>query len=399
MALQSNATLSAAFELATVMSSLSSLVMSNATPLTQTQVAVVAESAAGIARIAQSAFEILCFLAGVTGTAANGFLLFVLFYEKHVSKNATNKFVCNQTILDGLACIAYVVYIAVQWATESYPFPQGAVGWIRCLMVESAITISAPINASQFNLIVISVERYAMVVHPIAHRKHFRPWMVHFGLVAPWFNGCITYLIPALTTTRLVGNECLVEMFWVSPDASGFFSLAVFLWQFLIPIMIIVFCYARIIAVIRHQTLTIRPITKMTTASQHSATGTVSPGTGENSKTFHSFTVSEATAHTTTEAELTVPKTEKRITRTMIIIVSCFVIFWLPLETFIVFFYFLSLRHLIPLLYILSAVAFVNLVVNPIVYGAHFRAWHRAFRVVMNAFKKTGDGSVITSVH
>lgn len=203
----------------------------------------------------QFAFQIICLVVGVFGLVANSFVMFVLSYFNHIAKNATNKFIFNQTLIDAVCCLALVSYVLVKWFGVSNGVGSGASGWIRCLLIDSSAPVVSSANASQIGLVIITVERYAMIVHPVGHRKHFRSWMIHLGLVIPWVGGLCLIIIPNWSTTRVVGGQCLTLKFWPTAAMFTSYTVVLFVLQFVIILAILVFCYTRIIIAIRRQTL------------------------------------------------------------------------------------------------------------------------------------------------
>jgi hypothetical protein len=61
-------------------------------------------------------FQSIVIFIGILGTLANGFVLFILLYHRPSSGTTTNVFICNQTILDLIACVNMVLVIAIRLA-------------------------------------------------------------------------------------------------------------------------------------------------------------------------------------------------------------------------------------------------------------------------------------------
>jgi hypothetical protein len=232
--------------------------------------------------IIQNAFQVLCLVIGLVGLVTNGVVLFVLLRYNHVAKNATNKFIFNQTLIDATCCVALVAFVLVKRLSGSANVGIGFRGWIRCLFVDSTALVVSSTSASQFGLVVIAVERYSMIVHPIGHRKHFRPWMIQVGLIVPWLDGLCTVIIPYLTTTRVVGGQCLSLQFWPTAEMYSAYTVVLFVWQFVFAVSAMVFCYFRIIVAIRRQTLIKRrtDVSKSTAVSS-TLTRNIAPSNGK----------------------------------------------------------------------------------------------------------------------
>jgi hypothetical protein len=56
--------------------------------------------------------------------------------------------------------------------------------------------LGAAVYSSNFSLVVIALERYLKVVHPVKYRNNLRPWMVKVGIIAPWLDGLLIVTLP-----------------------------------------------------------------------------------------------------------------------------------------------------------------------------------------------------------
>jgi hypothetical protein len=63
--------------------------------------------------------QIVFVITGLVGIVVNGFVLFALFVLKEFRKNTTNIFICNQSVLDAVACIALTATMMVQKTAAS----------------------------------------------------------------------------------------------------------------------------------------------------------------------------------------------------------------------------------------------------------------------------------------
>jgi len=77
-----------------------------------------------------------------------------------------------------------------------------------CLLIESDAVTSSAVYGSVYGLVVITAERYVKIVHPVAHRNHYRRWMTVVGVATPWLIGLLTSFVPSLTTTEFVDGTC-----------------------------------------------------------------------------------------------------------------------------------------------------------------------------------------------
>ena len=88
----------------------------------------------------------------------------------------------------------------------------GVLRQLVCLLIESDALTSSAIYGSVYGLVVITVERYVKIVHPVAHRNHYRRWMTRVGVATPWLIGLLTSSVPSLTTAKFVNGRCTTHV-------------------------------------------------------------------------------------------------------------------------------------------------------------------------------------------
>ena len=84
-----------------------------------------------------------------------------------------NVFICNQSLLDWCASLAILVQAVTILAGVDGSI-NGVGGAIYCFLFMSEAVATPSIYGSVSCLVVITVERYVKVVHPVRHRKYFR---------------------------------------------------------------------------------------------------------------------------------------------------------------------------------------------------------------------------------
>lgn len=136
---------------------------------------------------------------GVLGGLANAFVLIVLLSSKKSLASTVNVFVINQSFLDMVACFLVSAASAIALSGVS------KFSLLTCILIGGGVTTTLAINASVMSMVVITLERYVKIVHPIVHRNHFRRWMTYVGVVFCWVNGLSTCVMADL----VVGNNCL----------------------------------------------------------------------------------------------------------------------------------------------------------------------------------------------
>ena len=135
--------------------------------------------------------------------------------------------------------------------------------------------------------------------------------------------------------------------------------VALFSWRFIVPLIVFVFCYWKIISALRRNA----KVGNIAQAEQH----TTGPSTSASAA---------ATTAATDASSRSKPlsKTQKNVIKTMIVVTCCFIVCWLPLQFLIVgsqcglqAFGSRSVSSA------LGVIAFVNFSANPFIYATGLR--------------------------
>jgi hypothetical protein len=156
---------------------------------------------------------------GCLGTVGNAFILVTLCFTKLARRNTVNMFIANQTSLDMVACRLVQIQVSTNcrrfgdvhscqnfhsslmpsihtWPSTCFTARSSGQGLAMCILFASATLSSTCSNGSVLSLVIITLERYFKIVHPVLHRTLFRGWMVRVGVALPW-------LYPALALRGL----------------------------------------------------------------------------------------------------------------------------------------------------------------------------------------------------
>jgi hypothetical protein len=103
---------------------------------------------------------------GLVGIAANTFVAVVIATSPSLRKRIENSLLFNQSLIDGVAGLLLVANL-----TASLPMTQTGGFWdFVCRYWMSGTPLFAALQASIFNLVIITIERYFEIVHPIVHK-------------------------------------------------------------------------------------------------------------------------------------------------------------------------------------------------------------------------------------
>ncbi|XP_014869185.1 PREDICTED: somatostatin receptor type 5-like isoform X1 [Poecilia mexicana] len=267
----------------------------------------------------------------VIGLGGNTLVIhIVLHYSK--TESVTNIYILNLAIADELFMLG-LPFLAVQNSLQAWPF-----GPFMCRLVMTVDSINQ--FTSIFCLTVMSVDRYLAVVHPIRSSKWRRPpvakvvngtvWALSFLVVLP---------VVIFANIQKAGGTCNIS--W--PQPANIWRAAFIIYTstvgFFCPLLIICLCYLLIVFKIR-----------------------------SSGKKVHA---------TSTKRR----KSERKVTRMVVIVVAVFVFCWLP-------FYALNIINLLVslpsdyqgLYYFVVVLGYANSCANPIVYGFLSDNFKRGFR-------------------
>jgi len=146
--------------------------------------------------------------------------------------------------------------------------------------------------------------------------------------------------------------------------------VALFSWRFVVPLIFFVLCYWKIISALRRSAQVGHTI-KVRGREQNAA----GPST--------SATTAAAAAHGTSSHSKPLSSSQKNVIKTMIVVTSCFIVCWLPVQfTLVAQMCGLQAFSSLMLYYALVVIAFVNLCANPFIYATGL---HQSLRVKITA--------------
>ena len=93
----------------------------------------------------------------------------------------------------------------------------GPASMTLCILVDGASFLILGLNGATAGVVIITLDRYWKIVHPIHHRKYYRRWMLYVGLVVPWLNGIVQHIPIAPATSKIINGRCYPMAFWPSP--------------------------------------------------------------------------------------------------------------------------------------------------------------------------------------
>ncbi|XP_043931609.1 somatostatin receptor type 1-like [Protopterus annectens] len=285
-----------------------------------------------------SIYAIVCCV-GLTGNAM--VIYVILKYAK--MKTATNIYILNLAIADELFMLS-VPFLATATALQHWPF-----GSLMCRLVLSVDGIN--MFTSIFCLTVLSVDRYIAVVHPIKAARYRRPTIAKMINICVWVLSLIVILPIIIFADTVPSDDGGVDCNFLWPESSSFmwseaFVVYTFLLGFLIPVVAICLCYCLIVSKMRAVALKAGWLQRR--------------------------------------------KSEKKITRMVMLVVTVFVICWMPFYiTQLVSVFLQPPDPIITQLFVI--LSYANSGANPILYGFVSDNFRRSFQRIM-CFKWMDSG-------
>jgi len=238
---------------------------------------------------------------GMFGTAANALVLYALFAHNagETKKRVINLLIINQNLMDLYGCIALTISVGME---VNNIYLTGSLGYFLCTIFINGTATHIAMYGSVINLVSLTIERYLKVVHAIWSKTHLKRWIVHAAMAFAWIGGIASATPVSFLTSELQDGICLAYLkSKVSQWIFGSFNV---LMLFLLPLITFIYCYWRIVVVIRRQ---------MRVMAGHNVEGS------------SQMTASQAQSK----------RVKWNIIKTMIIVSVTFVVCWLPMNVYV----------------------------------------------------------------
>ncbi|CAL8310540.1 unnamed protein product [Arctogadus glacialis] len=290
-----------------------------------------AAGSSGGADVAGLAISLIYIVVCVVGLGGNTLVIhIVLHYSK--TESVTNIYILNLAIADELFMLG-LPFLAAQNTLQSWTF-----GSFMCRLVMTVDSINQ--FTSIFCLTVMSIDRYLAVVHPVCSGRWRRPRVAKAVNVTVWALSFVVVL-PVVIFANVQEPRGICNIAWPQPTEIWRAGFIVYTSTvgFFCPLLIICLCYLLIVVKIR-----------------------------SSGKKVHATSSKRK-------------KSERKVTRMVVIVVAVFVFCWLP-------FYALNIINLLVVLppeyqglwYFAVVLGYANSCANPIVYGFLSDNFKRGFR-------------------
>ncbi|XP_034050389.1 somatostatin receptor type 2 [Thalassophryne amazonica] len=280
------------------------------------------------------------FVVCAVGLCGNTLVIYVILrYAK--MKTVTNIYILNLAVADVL-CMMSLPFIAMQLALVHWPF-----GEALCRVVMTVDSLNQ--FTSIFCLMVMSIDRYLAVVHPIKSTKWRKPRVAKLTNLTVW----VVSLLVILPTMIFSGLNKVPVCGIVWPEPQNTFSTAFIFYTFFVgfclPLAVICLCYLLIIVKVKSSGVRVGSTKRK--------------------------------------------RSERKVTRMVSIVVAVFVLCWLPFYIFNVTSVTSSIRPTSALkstFDLVVVLGYANSCANPILYAFLSENFKKSFQNVLCLKKVAG---------
>jgi len=103
------------------------------------------------------------------------------------------------------------------------------------------------------NLLSVTIERYLKVVHNTWSKKVLRRWVKISAVAFTWISCTVYDTAVVFSTSDVIDGVCYAFVFWENRVTAVAHSIFNFTYFFVVVLIVFVFCYWRILVVIRRQ--------------------------------------------------------------------------------------------------------------------------------------------------
>ena len=277
------------------------------------------------------------YLIAVIGFLSNGSALFVMLKFKELRKHSVNILILNQTCAD-LTSSVLLILTYTFWIVKDSKLV-GVFGRMLCHLFMKEQVFWMSFSVSTFNLAALTFERYLLVVHPITHRLHFKRWHLYIVVSIVWVMPFFYNLPDTVLTTDLYSGWCMFNE-KMSSNETRVYTFIYFIGTFVLPLVILIYCYSHMLAVLWRQAKRINPGGNATAGDKDKKGG----------------------------LSVNISRTQRNLTKTMVIVSVAFVLCLLPYQVYYIIYSGFGLGWNPTIYYPLLCISLLNLAINPVIY-------------------------------
>lgn len=298
-----------------------------------------------------NAMKAIYWIIGSFGLLSNIYVITVILLNRTMLRQTTNILIVNQSCID-LTVAVFLIFTTIFEDNEKRKTPGNTAEELLCRLWYPKMPLWGTLLSSTYSIVALTLEKFSAVTFPIWHKTRFVSSRVLIGAMvfAPWLFGPTFYVCLVIPTAMIKPNgHCVVYSVWPGVETRRAVGIVTVFIQFLIPLVILVYCYLRM-ALILH-----RKIDKVHETSKKK---------GEPKRNE------------------TMARARANVIRTLILVGVSFILCWSWNQVYYLLFHLGSYGiHLTGILYNLTVImVFLNSCVNPIIYTCCYKQFQNGIR-------------------
>ena len=195
------------------------------------------------------AMRYITYSIGLIGMTGNIFVVVIIINTSAMRKKLTNAYITNQSVIDALASLLLIFSVTFEDDGRTY---HTLLDDLKCRIWFTRFPSWSLFTSSTYNLIMLTIERYLSIIHPIWHKMKFTKKMVIASILFVWLFGASFNAALLFPTSGLTANgKCRVLMFWPEGHWQNAVGVVAIFILYFIPLFIFTILYTRIFIKLR----------------------------------------------------------------------------------------------------------------------------------------------------
>ena len=198
------------------------------------------------------ALQIINIFFGVMGLLGNVFVVIVIVGFTKMHKQITNMYVVNQSIIDAISSLFLIAQMLSQNMKITL-MAQQPLSEIFCRFWGSQVFLWSFYISSTYNIVVLTIERYLKIVHPVLHKVSFTRYKAKALLAFVWLFGISFELAYVVPTSAVIKDICWPLAKWPNDVIRTMVSYIILTIEYWLPILVFIIAYWKMILALKRQ--------------------------------------------------------------------------------------------------------------------------------------------------